>query len=84
MYGMKNETDCLQCFKSLTPSRSRINFACPTEKTIRDLNPFGDDLPLTFSTGFLDEMVRANDDGIVGIILSSQVLFSTYTPVNRT
>ena len=59
MSGMKNETDLLKSGISLfDASDSRINFACPDENVLRNYNPFGNELPVSFSPGILSEMIE--------------------------
>lgn len=59
MSGMKNETDQLtNATTHFDPLKSRINFACPSESILRDLNPFGNDLPVAFESGIMEKMIE--------------------------
>lgn len=58
MSGLKNETQQLTGSSNLDPQLSKINFACPSEHVLADVNQFGDKLPLTFSTGFLEPLIK--------------------------
>ena len=59
MSGMKNETQQLISGTTLfDPSQSRINFACPSENVLWELHPFGNDLPVTFKPGIMEEMIE--------------------------
>lgn len=72
MSGMKNETSFLTDCDRLDPHQSKINFACPSENILRDTNPFGDRLPVTFKPGFLDPVIKLKaekDDGETSYVI---------------
>ena len=58
MSRMKTETQQLEGNTSYNPQLSKINFACPSENVIADADPFDGNLPLTFSPGFLEPMIK--------------------------
>ena len=65
MSGMKTETQQLTGNTVYDPQLSKINFACPSENVLANLNPFDDKLPLTFPPGFYEPMIKykAENDG---------------------
>ncbi|VDI69548.1 Hypothetical predicted protein [Mytilus galloprovincialis] len=59
MSGMKNETEQLtNATTHFDPLKSHINFTCLSESILWDLNPFGNDLPVTFESGIMEKMIE--------------------------
>ena len=58
MSGLKNETDLLKGNTSLNPKDSRINFACPSEYVLTNINPLGNDFQEIKSSGIIDGMIQ--------------------------
>ncbi|VDI57981.1 Hypothetical predicted protein, partial [Mytilus galloprovincialis] len=57
--GPKNESDILSgSSSSLSPLKSRVNFACPNENILRGINPLGSDFPSVYSPGLIDSMIN--------------------------
>ena len=72
MTGMKNESAMLTGRDSLDPKESKINFACPSETILREVNPFGETLPAKYKPGFLDEVMElksVKDDGLNSYVI---------------
>ena len=72
MAGMKNESAMLTGQEILDPLDSKINFACPSETILREINPFGESLPAKYKPGFLDEVMElksAKDDELNSYVL---------------
>ena len=42
----------------LDPRESKINFACPSENVLREINPLGEALPTQYKPGFLEEVMQ--------------------------
>ena len=45
MSGMENETELLLGQQNFNPQSAKINFACPHENMLREINPLGDSFP---------------------------------------
>ena len=57
MSGLENETDLLCGHQILSPSNSKINFACPSESVLRDINPLGKEFPAHYQPGIIMPMI---------------------------
>ena len=57
MSGFKNETDFLYGSTVLSPQSSKINFACPSENIIRDVQPLGREIPIKHGPGLIECMI---------------------------
>ena len=42
----------------LDPWESKINFACPSENVLREINPYGEALPAQYKPDFLEEVIQ--------------------------
>ena len=62
MSGLKNETDLLKGNTTLNPTDSKINFACPSEYVLTNLNPLGNDFPEIKSSGLINGMIELKSE----------------------
>lgn len=63
MSGPRNETDLLSGLSTLSPLNSKINFACPKEDVLREINPLGQDFPSEFESGLIESMIKLKSKG---------------------
>jgi hypothetical protein len=72
MSGLKNENDFLLGHTVLDPQNSKMNFACPSENVLREINPMGQQFPDVLKPGILKsviELKKEYDDGNTSYIL---------------
>ena len=72
MSGPKNETDFLMGKHHLTPEASKINFACPSDKILLNINPLGLHSMNIDGPGVLTQMIEKkteNDSDDVSYVL---------------
>ena len=57
MDGPKNMTCMLPRSSEMSPESSKINFACPSEKALRNYNPLDCDLSDGIDPGIIESMI---------------------------